>query len=175
MTPRALGSVLCLGLGLTACAQRPPASRALAPQPLPPALEREAFAAAFDGLAWRLSLPVPYCVIIERGGQRSEPDSSYLASLGTTRALLPQRTCPPTYGSMVQTVDSLGRPSGPQRPLGYIDPYELTVAPPVLVASDRAAVRIVASQGTHAWLIYCDVYLPGPRSASCGAVEEGVS
>jgi hypothetical protein len=169
------GNALCLGLGLTACAQQVSGSPALSPQPLPPALEREALAAAFDGLAWRLSLPVPYCVIIERGGKRSEPDSSYLASLGTTRALLPHRTCPPTYGSMVQTVDSLGRPTGPQRPPGYIDPYELTVARPVLVTSDRAAVRIHVWQGTRFWLIYCDVYLPGHRSVSCGAVEEGVS
>lgn len=166
---------LCLGIGLVACAQRAPRSRTLSPQPLPPALERQAFAAAFDGLAWRLSLPVPYCVTIERGGKTSDPDSSYLASLGTKRALLPHRICPPTYGSMVQVVDSLGRPTGPQRPRGYIDPYELTVARPVLVTPDRAAVRIHAWQGTSFWLIYCDVYLPGYRLASCGAVEEGVS
>ena len=166
---------LCLGLGLTACAHSAPGSRALSPLPLPPALEREAFAAAFDGLAWRLPLPVPYCVTVERDGKTSDPDASYLASLGTKRALLPHRTCPPTYQSMVRAVDSVGRPTGPQRPPGYIDPYELTVARPVLVTSDRAAVRIHAWQGTHFWLIYCDVYLPGHRSASCGAVEEGVS
>jgi hypothetical protein len=166
---------LWLGLGLTACAQRAPGSRALSPQPLPPALEREALAAALDGLAWRLPLPVPYCVTIERRGKTSEPDSIYLASLGTKRSLLPHRTCPPTYGSMIRAVDSLGRPVGPQRPSGYIDPYDLTVAQPALVTLNRAAVRIHAWQGTRFWLIYCDVYLPGHRSASCGMVEEGVS
>lgn len=60
---------------------------------------------------------------------------------------------------MVQAVDPLGRPTGPQRPPGYIDPYELTVAQPVLVASDRAAVRIQAWQGTRSWLIYCEIYI----------------
>jgi hypothetical protein len=167
---------LILGLlDLAACAHQGSRAQVPSPQPLPPALERTALAAALDGLTWRLPLPVPFCVTLERDGKRSEPDSSWLVSLGSQRTLLPHRACPKTYGSMVRTVDSLGRPVDPQPPGGYIDPYKLTVVGPVAVASDRAAVRILASQGTRFWLIYCDVPLPARRFASCGAVEEGVS
>jgi hypothetical protein len=165
----------CLIFSLGACAQQTSGSRDLSPHPLPSTLERQALGTAFDALGWRLSLPVPYCVLIDRGGKTSEPDSTYLAGLGTQRALLPHRACPRTYGSMIRAVDSLGRPLGPQRPSGYIDPYQLTVAAPVLVTPDRAAVRIDAWQGAHFWLIYCDVYLLGERSASCGTVMEGDS
>ena len=75
---------------------------------------------------------------------------------------------------MVRVVDSLGHPVGAKPPPGYIDPYHLTIAGPVLVTPELAAVRVQASQGTRFWLIYCDVYLPD-HQATCGAVEEGVS
>jgi hypothetical protein len=162
--------------GLAACTQRGSSARAVSPQPLPPALEREVLGAALDGLARPLSLDAPYCITLERNGKTTEPDSRWLASLETQREVVPRRACPPTYGSMIQVVDSLGRPVGPHRPSGYIDPYQLTVAGPVAVSSEQAAVRVHAWQGTRFWVIYCDVYLPKPRTtAECGAIQKGVS
>lgn len=173
---RRLFPILWLAIDLTACRQQGSApSSTLSPQSLPSALQRRVLGAALEGLAWPLSMPVPYCVSIDRDGKVTEPDSTYLASLGAKRTLLPHQACPPTYGSMVRVVDSLGRSVGPQRPSGYIDPYQLTVAGPVLVTSDRAVVRIQAWQGTRFWLFYCEVYLPGEPFASCGAVQEGHS
>ncbi len=160
----------CLA-SMAGCASRSVGAAA----PLSPLQERATLAAALDGLAWRLPLPVPYCVTLERDGHRSEPDASWLAALGTRHALLPQRRCPHTYGSMVRLVDSLGRAVGPQRPAGYIDPYQLTVATPTRILPDRAAVRVQAWQGTQFWVIYCEVYLGTAPLASCGTVEEGVS
>jgi hypothetical protein len=164
------GAVLSV-LGISGCASRSIG----AVTALTPIQEREMIAAALAGLPWRLRLTAPYCVVIERDGKWSEPDSAWLASLDTARALLPRRACPRTYASMVRLVDSLGNPIGPQRPPGYVDPYQLTVTAPVRVDPERAAVRVLAWQGTQFWLIYCEVYLVGGRAGSCGTLEEGVS
>src|SRR6476469_8901743 len=82
---------------------------------VPPLQEQATIGAALDGLAWVLALPVPYCLTVERNGHRSEPDSSWLAGLDAHHPVLPQGACPPTYGSMVRAVDSLGRPVDPER------------------------------------------------------------
>jgi hypothetical protein len=145
------------------------------PKALPTELEHRVLGAAFSDLTRKLPLPVPYCVLIERAGKAGEADSTDLASLDVARVLLPHESCPPTYGSMVRYVDSLGRPTGPQRPPGYIDPYQLTVAAPVLVTPDRAAVRIHAWQGAHFWVFYCDVAVAEAPFAACGPVMEGDS
>lgn len=158
-------------IGIGGCTTR--SARALTA--LSPIQERVVIAAALAGVRGRLPLPAPYCVVFQRDGKRSEPDSAWLASLDTARALLPRRACPRTYASMVRLVDSLGNPIGPQRPLGYVDPYQLTVTAPVRVDPERAAVRVLAWQGTQFWLIYCEVYLVGGRAGSCGTLEEGVS
>jgi hypothetical protein len=164
-----------MAFGLGACGAQAPDVPEVRPQSLPVELEQRVLSAAFSDLGRKLPLPVPYCVVIERARNIAAPDSTYLAGIRTQRQLLPRSACPPTYGSMVRYVDSAGQPIGPQRPPGYIDPYDLTVAAPVPVTPRLAAVRIHAWQGPHFWVIYCDVAVAEGGFARCGVVREGDS
>jgi hypothetical protein len=142
---------------------------------LMPETAREVHAAALRSARFYLNLPAPFCIALERGDQRHDPDDRLLSAVSLDTPAVPMSRCPPTYGSMVRFVDSAGRPIGPQRPPGYLDPYRLALSPVVPIVRNLVAVRIDASQGTQLWLIYCEAVPAAPVHASCGVAWEGVS
>lgn len=95
-----------------------------------------------------------------------EPDPELLGALALTPAAVPMSHCPPTYSSMVRTVDKAGRPVGPQAPPEYIDPYRVSVSPAVSMVRNLVAVRLDAAQGTRFWVLYCEAVPELPVHAS---------
>src|SRR5215207_9536324 len=120
-------------------------------------------------------VPTPFCIIIERGSARHDPDPELLRALASESPTLPMSQCPRTSGTWVVTVDSAGRPVEPQRPAGYIDPYLLGVSTAVPIVRDLVAVRIDESQGTRIWILYCEGVPKPPVHASCGVTMQGSS
>jgi hypothetical protein len=57
--------------------------------------------------------------------------------------------CPRTYDLMYVMVDSTGRNITPERPPGYIDPYDVVVDRYQLLGSDSASLVATAHQGTR--------------------------
>src|SRR3954463_7248222 len=156
-------------LMLTDCGARSASQYVAKPRPLPAALNDAIVGSALQGIEWHLNLPAPYCLSFQAaGGGRTEPDNPQLAGLALKHQVLPDRACPPTYSSMIRVVDSLGRDVGRTRPAGYIDPYHLAITPPVAISEERAVVRVEASQGTRGWLLYCEVLIAAPHTATCG-------
>jgi hypothetical protein len=145
------------------------------PDRLPRALADPIIESALRGIEWDLNMPAPYCLSLQSGDSRTEPDDAWLSRLTLKHQVLTERACPPTYGSMVRAVDSLGRDVGPDRPPGYIDPYHVEVTPPVAITEERAVVRLQATQGALGWLLYCEVAIAAPRTATCGATAHWVS
>jgi hypothetical protein len=160
---------------LTSCGTRGAPEYVVNPRLLPPALEDAVLRSALQGLEWHLNLPTPYCLSFQPSGARTEPDAAWLARLHLKHQVLPDRDCPPTYSSMIRVVDSLGRDVGQTRPAGYIDPYHITITPPVAITEDRAVVRLEAEQGTRGWLLYCEVLMAAPHPATCGPTSHWVS
>ncbi len=74
---------------------------------------------------------------------------------------------------MVRAVDSAGRDTGPQRPSGYVDPYQVALSLAVPIIRDLIAVRIDASQGMEVWVINCEAVPRPPVCASCGVTLKG--
>jgi hypothetical protein len=159
----------------TGCSTRGSSEYVGRPTPLPTDLQEAVLRSALQGLEWHLNLPTPYCLIIQAPNARVEPDSQWLARLTLKHQVLPHRSCPPTYTSMVRVVDSLGRDVGPTRPAGYVDPYHIEITPPVAITKERAVVRFEATQGTRGWLLYCEVVIAPPHTATCGPTAEWVS
>ena len=148
------------------------------PSPAPtlsPEVERAVHVAALKSAQFFLNLPTPFCIVLERGSARRDPEPELLRALAMQPPAVPMNQCPPTYGSWVITVDSAGRPLGPERPPGYIDPYLLGVSPAVPIVRDLVTVRIDASQGTRFWILYCEAVPKAPVHASCGVTMQGSS
>jgi hypothetical protein len=160
----------------SACAPARTANDSLSPGgTLSPKLERDVQVAALRSARFFLNLPTPFCIVIERGSARRDPDPELLRALAPESSALPMRHCPRTYGTWVVTVDSAGRPVEQERPPGYIDPYLLGVSPAVPIVRDLVAVRIDASQGTQIWILYCEAVPKRPVYASCGVTSKGSS
>jgi hypothetical protein len=160
---------------LTSCGARAASQYVAKPRPLPPALKDAIVGSALQGIEWHLNLPTPYCLSFQARDARIEPDAAWLAGLALKHQVLPDRACPPTYSSMIRVVDSLGRDVGQNRPAGYIDPYHVAVTPPVAITEERAVVRVEATQGTRGWLLYCEVLIASPHTATCGPTSHWVS
>ncbi len=122
-----------------------------------------------------LHLPAPFCVSFHDTLHDDPVPGPELSRLPVSAHLVPWEQCPPTYASMVRVVDSLGHSLQPERPQGYIDPYRLRIWRPVRVTAQMLAVRIDASQGTHGWLLYCEVLRAEPRRADCGVLRTWVN
>jgi hypothetical protein len=138
-------------------------------------IERAVHVSVLKSVRFFLNLPTPFCVVLERASDRRDPEPELLRALDGHPAAVPMSRCPPTYGSWVITVDSAGRPLGPERPPGYIDPYLLGVSAAVPIVRDLVAVRIDASQGTRFWILYCEAVPKPPIQASCGVTMQGNS
>jgi hypothetical protein len=165
-----------LGLLLfTSCSARGNTGYVGRPTRLSTALEQAVVGSALQGLEWHLNMPAPYCLVFHGPNGRAEPDFEWLGRLILKHQVLPQRACPPTYGSMVRAVDSLGRDVGPARPVGYVDPYHVEITPPVAITRELTVVRFEATQGTRGWLLYCEVVLAAPHTATCGPTSQWVS
>ena len=164
-------SVIC-----SACAPTRAGTGSLSPAPtLSPDVERAVHVAALKSARFFLNLPTPFCVVLERASERRDPEPELLRALHWQPPAVPMSQCPPTYGSWVITVDSAGRPVGPERPPGYIDPYLVGVSAAVPIVRDLVAVRIDASQGTRLWILYCEAVPRPPVHASCGVAMRGNS
>src|SRR5690242_3402513 len=109
---RTASGLLALAL-LGGCAGRGTSRDAVKPARLPTALADAIIEGALHGVEWHLNMPAPYCLSIQSGGSPSEPDGAWLSRLTLKHQALTERACPPTYGSMVRVVDSLGRDIGP--------------------------------------------------------------
>jgi hypothetical protein len=168
---RTAGGVLALVL-LGGCAGPRAPEAAVRPARLPSALADTIIEGALRGIERHLNMPAPYCLSIQSGDSRTEPDGAWLSRITLEHQVLAERACPLTYGSMVRMVDSLGRDVGPVRPPEYIDPYHVQITPPVAITRERAVVRLQASQGTHGWLLYCEVNIAAPQAATCGPTAQ---
>ena len=122
-----------------------------------------------------LQLPAPFCVSFWDTVHDGPIPGPKLSRLHVSVQLVPAGECPPTYASMIRVVDSLGRPVGPPRPQGYVDPYHLRIWRPVRVTDTMLVVRIEATQGTPGWSLYCEVRMDNPSHASCGTARQWVS
>ena len=163
---------LCLVLNACAPASTGGGSPSTA-STLSPEVERSVHVAALTSARFFLNLPTPFCIALERGSTRRDPEPELLRALALQPPAVPMSHCPPTYGSWV--VDSGGRPHGPERPPGYVDPYLLNVSPAVPTVRDLVTVRIDASQGTRFWILYCEAVPRPPFHASCGITIQGNS
>ena len=170
----------CVLVGLCVVAAACAAAGAKSGSPAPTALlspesERNVQIAALQSTRFFLNLPTPFCIVLERGTGTRDPDPELLRALPSEPLNLPGSRCPRTYGSMVVTVDSAGRPADPATPSGYIDPYLISVSPAVPIVRNLVAVRIAASQGTLIWVLYCEAVPTPPVHASCGVTMKGYS
>jgi hypothetical protein len=140
--------VIGLYVLFTACATTRAGKESPSPAPtLSPEVERVVHVAALKSARFFLNLPTPFCIVLERGSTRRNPEPELLRALAMQPPAVPMSQCPPTYGTWVVTVDSAGRPLEPERPPGYIDPYILGVSPAVPIVRDLVSVRIDAWQG----------------------------
>ena len=143
------------------------------PSTFSPEVERSVHVAALRRARFFLNLPTPFCIVLESGSATRDPEPELLRALAMQPPAVPMSQCPPTHGSWV--VDSAGRPLGPERPPGYIDPYRLGVSPAVPIVRDLVSVRIDASQGSRFWILYCEAVPKPPVHASCGVTMRGSS
>jgi hypothetical protein len=166
----------CVCVLVTGCATTKAGSSSTTPTPIfSPELERDVLVAALRRARFFLNLPTAFCIVLERGWTTRNPEPELLRALGSDPPNLPSSKCPRTYGSWIVTVDSAGRPTNPEPPPGYIDPYLLQVSPAIPVVRDLVAVRISASRGTDVWTLYCEAVPKRPVYASCGVTMKGSS
>ena len=106
--------VIGLVVIFNACAPTRAGRGPLSPAPtLSPEVERAVHVAALKSAQFFLNLPTPFCIVLERGSARRDPEPELLRALAMQPPAVPMNQCPPTYGSWVITVDSAGRPLGP--------------------------------------------------------------
>jgi TonB family protein len=110
-------------------------------------------------------------------GQREPPAAliDYLRDHGAPR--LPPSRCPPTYASMFQRVDSLGRPV-PLRPPGAVDPQILSISDLRPWAKDLFVFRYSVGVGMRREVGHCQGQWDASASEwriSCTGVQDVVS
>jgi hypothetical protein len=105
------------------------------------------------------------CVSLFHGPAGFDIPPAHLAMLDHPR-VVPASACPPTYASMFQHVDSLGRPLS-TRPAGYIDPYHLQLYDPERHVPNHAWVPLRLGQGTGGREYLCSVFISSDMRAFC--------
>ena len=170
-------SLVAIGVLLApACAPSQPGKSSPSPRViLSPEMGREVHVAALRRARFFLTLPTPFCIVLEGDSSRRDADPELLGALNPEARALPMSRCPHTYGSFVVAVDAAGHPTGPERPSGYIDPYLLEVSRPLSVTPQLVAVRIHSTHGAHFQILYCEAVPERPVYASCGVTMEGDS
>lgn len=151
-----------------------------APAPTPvevPALELRLMAAALDTIISTHPDSAAVCVDIMADGNGSRPDVRLLmAEMKSPRHTTTVRDCPKTYASMIQYVDSLGRPVPDERPPGYVDPYYFHVGRPQFEHESVAWIYVRESHRTSGRALVCVAREENGRPrASCRAVDHWVS
>ena len=124
------------------------------------------------------SLPsnAPICLAVARDNDWADADTTASWTRSARRRVIPRTQCPPTYQTMVQVVDSAGRPILSERPPGYIDPYYVTLWGPVRLARDLYVVRYRHSQGAGGVLGLCEIHTSStPVRATCTVTSHFVS
>jgi hypothetical protein len=158
-----------------ACGARPPAdihpgpSRGVAA--LTP-LEQELIVAAVHAIAATWPDSTALCLEILGGpGGPELPSPALLGALRTRQGVASAAACPRTYASMIARVDSLGRRVDP-RPLGYVDPYALTVGRPQFTSTSHGWIHALEQQGTSGRAYLCTVQrVQGRATARCQTVR----
>ena len=146
---RVLGAAAVAALGL-ACA------RSTSPRDSVPAriaqlasMEAEMLGATLDTLARLMRDSSSLCVTILGGPAGPQaPSAAFLQSLRVRRTVVPMERCPATYTQMIMVVDSVGRPVGPARPAGYVDPYKIEIGRPQFASYGYAWIYARQLQGT---------------------------
>ena len=148
---RILGALGVASLG-PACArpalQERNAAAAVGVAKLAP-MEVAMLSATLDTLVRRMRDSSSLCVSILGGPEGPEvPSADFLGSLRIQRSVVAMDRCPPTYTQMIVVVDSQGRPVGPARPAGYVDPYRLEIGRPQFASYGYGWVYARQLQGT---------------------------
>jgi hypothetical protein len=118
---------------------------------------RDALVVAVREVASDLRDTTTACVAYVAGHATFRVDRGTLRRLGAGRRFVAVEVCPPTYASMIRYVDSLGRPLGPTRPAGYVDPYSIGLVLPVQWSEGTAYVDVRVGQGTGGHEFACVV------------------
>ena len=111
-------------------------------------LEVRLMAASVDEIVAAHADSTALCLQImgdERGP--TPPTPALIDAVRSRRAVTSMSGCPRTYTSMVQYVDSLGRPIGDRAPEGYVDPYHFHVGRPQFEGLLYAWVYVRLFQG----------------------------
>ena len=146
---KVLGAVAVAALGL-ACL-RSTSARDSVPARIAQltAMEAEMLGATLDTLARLMRDSSSVCITILGGPAGPEtPSPAFLQSLRVRRTVVPMERCPATYTQMIVVVDSAGRPVGPARPAGYIDPYRIEIGRPQFASYGYAWIYARQLQGT---------------------------
>jgi hypothetical protein len=139
-------------------------------------VERQMLAAAIDTVV-AMQDSTALCLTMMGGPEGPRPPSrALLGSLQSRRLVVAQADCPVTYESMITPIDSQGRPNRPERPTGYVDPYQLSVARPQFEGVGYAWVHIRQLQGTRGRAFLCTTQsLSGRVWANCRSVDSWTS
>lgn len=143
-----LGTATLAALGLACVRSTAPRGSGHITARLAP-MEAEMLGATLDTLSRLMRDSSSLCVTILGGPAGPEaPSATFLRSLRVRRTVVPMDRCPPTYAQMIRVVDSLGRPVGPARPAGYVDPYQIEVGRPQFASYGYAWIYARQLQGT---------------------------
>jgi hypothetical protein len=119
-------------------------------------VEAAMIGATLDTLSRLMRDSSSLCVTILGGPTGPEaPSAAFLRSLRVPRTVVPMQRCPPTYTQMIRLVDSRGRPVGPARPAGYVDPYKIEIGRPQFAAYGYAWIYARQLQGTSGRAYVC--------------------
>ena len=173
----ALLAVLVPGLGACARHRAAPARRARGEYDVVlPDSVRDALVVDAREVASGFRDTTTACVAYVAGHATFRVDPGSLHRLGPGRRFVALGDCPPTYASMIQYVDSLGRPRGPTRPASYVDPYSIGLVLPVRWSGGTAYVDVRVGQGTGGHEFACVVRGRGrERIAACRLTRSWLS